>query len=175
MDPDHGRTSADVCGLRVLQDLVAAPSQIAQVRGWLRPEHFASPEHGQLYAVLRDLHAIRQPVDQVTVAWEADRRGITADPGGLSGGTGVFAVASAREVYRLGTLAQRRTRRARHSGGCCRRRKHAAKLLKSAAARIRALEPELSQDRQLLLGMIADPSAEGYRDSARQPDREAEK
>ena len=107
MHSDCGHPSDEVCGARALRDLIAAPAQIALVRGWLRPEHFARPEHGLLYAVLRDLHAYWQPVDQLTVTWQAGRRGIIADPATLSGGTGAFAVASARDVYRLAMLARR--------------------------------------------------------------------
>ena len=33
---------AEEAGLRALRDLAAAPSQVAAVRGWLRPEHFAA-------------------------------------------------------------------------------------------------------------------------------------
>ena len=47
MDPDCGHPSYEVCGARALRDLIAAPSQIALVRGWLRPEHFAWPEAAQ--------------------------------------------------------------------------------------------------------------------------------
>ena len=49
------------------------------------------------------------------------------------------------------------------------------RLLKSAAAWISALEPELSQDRQLLPGIMTDRSSERDRHAARRADREPEK
>ena len=89
-----------------MRDLAADQSQLAAVRGWLRPEHFARAGHGELYAVMQDMAAAGKLVDPVTVTWEAARRGVRADPARLAGGTGVFAVASAREVRRHGLLAQ---------------------------------------------------------------------
>jgi len=52
------------------------------------------------------MQAAGKPADPVTVAWEAARRGIPAEPGDLEGGTAPFAVASAREVHRYGFLAR---------------------------------------------------------------------
>ncbi|MGH3277235.1 MAG: DnaB-like helicase N-terminal domain-containing protein [Streptosporangiaceae bacterium] len=89
-----------------LRDLIDDPSQLDAVGTWLRPGHFARPAYGRLYVLLHDMHAARQPIDPVTVAWEAARRGLRTTPGRLSGGTGAFAVADAREVHRLGTLTQ---------------------------------------------------------------------
>jgi hypothetical protein len=101
-----GGPDAQEAGARALQDLAAGPSQIRTVRGWLQTEHFARPEQGSLYAVMRDMTDAGRPVDPVTVSWEASRRGIEADPADLAGGTGALAVASAREVHRRGLLAQ---------------------------------------------------------------------
>src|SRR6266540_772388 len=56
--------------VRTLRDLAADPSQLADVRGWLRPEHFARAGHGELYAVMQDMAAAGKPVDPVTVTWE---------------------------------------------------------------------------------------------------------
>lgn len=92
-------------GGRALRDLVATPGELATVRNWLRSEHFARTADGKLYAVMQDMHAVLMPVDPVTVAWEAARRGFRAEPESLSGGTGAFAVISSREVYRRGVLA----------------------------------------------------------------------
>ena len=89
-----------------LRDLIDDPCQLAAVRSWLRPEHFTHAASGRLYAVLLDMDASGQPIDPVTVAWAARRRGLRTDPARLAGGTGPFAVASAREVRRLGMLAQ---------------------------------------------------------------------
>ena len=89
-----------------LRDLIDDPGQLAGVRSWLRPEHFTHAASGRLYAVLLDMDASGQPIDPVTVAWAAGRRGLRTDPARLAGGIGPFAVASAREVRRLGLLAQ---------------------------------------------------------------------
>jgi DnaB-like helicase N terminal domain len=97
---------AEDAGLQALRDLAAAPSQVAAVRGWVLPEHFARTSHGELYAVMVAMTDAGKPVDPVTVAWEAARRGVTMDAADLTGGTGPFAVASAREVQRHGVLAQ---------------------------------------------------------------------
>jgi replicative DNA helicase len=89
-----------------LRGLIDDPRQLATVRSWLRPEHFTHAASGRLYAVLLDMDTSGQPIDPVTVAWAAGRRGLRTDPARLAGGTGPFAVASAREVRRLGMLAQ---------------------------------------------------------------------
>jgi replicative DNA helicase len=89
-----------------LRDLIDDPCQLAAVRSWLRPEHFTHGDGGRLYAVLLDMDASGQPIDPVTVAWAAGRRGLRADPARLAGGVGPLAVASARKVRRLGMLAQ---------------------------------------------------------------------
>ena len=98
--------AAEAAGKRALRDLAAGPSQVACVRGWLRPEFFAQAEHGALYEVMRDLDVAGAPVDPMTMTWEAARRGIQVDPAELSGGVAAFAVTSAREVRRHGLLAQ---------------------------------------------------------------------
>ena len=97
--------NAAAIGGRALRDLVAAPGRLATVRTWLRSEHFARAADGKLYAVMQDMHAALMPVDAVTVAWQAARRGIRAEPDSLTGGTGAFAVISCREVHRRGVLA----------------------------------------------------------------------
>jgi replicative DNA helicase len=89
-----------------LRNLIDDPCQLGAVRSWLRPEHFTHGASGRLYAVLLDMDTSGQPIDPVTVAWAARRRGLRTDPARLAGGTGPFAVASAREVRRLGMLAQ---------------------------------------------------------------------
>jgi replicative DNA helicase len=89
-----------------LRDLIDDPCQLSAVRSWLRPEHFTHAASGRLYAVLLDMDASGQPIDPITVAWAAGRRGLRTDAARLAGGTGPFAVASAREVRRLGMLAQ---------------------------------------------------------------------
>lgn len=104
--PHPQRPEADAAGARTLRELAANPSHIVTVRAWLHPEHFTRPAYGDLYAVMRDLHAAGKPVDPVTVSWEASRRGLHADAADLANGTGAFAVASAREVHHHGLLTQ---------------------------------------------------------------------
>ena len=131
---------AETAGAGALRDLAAEPSQIARVRGWLRPEHFAVAEHGQVYALMRDMDAAGKPVDPVTVCWEAARRGVRADPAALTGGTGAFAVASARDVYRHGLLAQAAQAWHDIAAGATDLRCPPRQLLHSAAERLRTLE-----------------------------------
>jgi len=100
-----GRAAMTAFG-KALRDLIDDPCQLAAVRSWLRPEHFTHAASGRLYAVLLDMDTSGEPIDPVTVAWAGRRRGLRTDPARLAGGTGPFAVASAREVRRLGMLAQ---------------------------------------------------------------------
>src|SRR5258708_21161791 len=69
-------------------------------------EHFARPDHGELYAVMLAMADNGKPIDPVTVTWEAALQEIPADAADLADGNGPFAVASAREVHRQGVLAQ---------------------------------------------------------------------
>jgi len=101
--PGRAATAASAAALR---DLIDDPCQLSAVRSWLRPEHFTHAASGRLYAVLLDMETSGQPIDPVTVASAARRCGLRTDPVRLAGGTGPFAVASAREVRRLGMLAQ---------------------------------------------------------------------
>ena len=71
-----------------LRDLIDDPCQLAAVRSWLRPEHFTHAASGRLYAVVLDMDASGQPIDPVTVAWAAWRRGLRTDPARLAGGLG---------------------------------------------------------------------------------------
>lgn len=89
-----------------IRHLVAAPAQLAAIGGWLRPGHFTNAQHRAIYRVVRDLAAEGHPVDQVTVAWEAGRRGIPVNVADLSDGTAPFAIAAARDVARHGILTQ---------------------------------------------------------------------
>jgi replicative DNA helicase len=98
--------AARVVSGAALRDLIDDPRQLAEVRSWLRPEHFTHAASGRLYAVLLDMDTSGQPIDPVTVAWAAGRRGLRADPARLAGGVGPLAIASARKVQRLGMLAQ---------------------------------------------------------------------
>ncbi|MFB4193357.1 DnaB-like helicase N-terminal domain-containing protein [Streptomyces carpaticus] len=50
----------------------------------LREDDFAGPGHGQLFDCLRELRHRDEPIDSVTVLWEAQRQGLLAD-GTLTG------------------------------------------------------------------------------------------
>ncbi|MDX3386469.1 DnaB-like helicase N-terminal domain-containing protein [Streptomyces niveiscabiei] len=64
--------------------LTEQPKAMDEVVGWLRPGDFADPAHGQLYRCLGALHHRSEPIDRITLLWEAQRRGLLAD-GTLSG------------------------------------------------------------------------------------------
>lgn len=52
---------------------------MGEVVAWLRPGDFADPTHGQLYRCLGALHHRGEPIDRITLLWEAQRRGLLAD------------------------------------------------------------------------------------------------
>ncbi|MEY9841712.1 DnaB-like helicase N-terminal domain-containing protein [Streptacidiphilus sp. EB103A] len=68
----------------LLAVLTDRPRAMDEVVGWLRPVDFADTAHGQLYRCLGALHHRGEPIDRITVLWEAQRRGLLAD-GTLSG------------------------------------------------------------------------------------------
>jgi replicative DNA helicase len=68
----------------LLAVLAERPRAMDEVVGWLRPGDFADPAHGQLYRCLGALHHRGEPIDRITLLWEAQRRGLLAD-GTLSG------------------------------------------------------------------------------------------
>ncbi|MFI0879196.1 DnaB-like helicase N-terminal domain-containing protein [Streptomyces parvus] len=55
------------------------PGAMGEVVAWLRPGDFADPTHGQLYQCLGALHHRGEPIDRITLLWEAQRRGLLAD------------------------------------------------------------------------------------------------
>jgi replicative DNA helicase len=63
----------------LLAVLAERPSAMDEVVGWLRPGDFAEPAHGQLYRCLGALHHRGEPIDRITLLWEAQRRGLLAD------------------------------------------------------------------------------------------------
>ncbi|WP_127360909.1 DnaB-like helicase N-terminal domain-containing protein [Actinacidiphila soli] len=63
----------------LLAVLVERPKAMDEVVGWLRPGDFADPAHGQLYRCLGALHHRSEPIDRITVLWEAQRRGLLAE------------------------------------------------------------------------------------------------
>jgi hypothetical protein len=141
-EPRPSGRAAEAAGQHFLRDLAAGPGQISVVRSWLQPADFARPAHGQLYALILDMDATRLPVDPVTVAWEAARRGIAVDRADLEGGTAPFAVVGAREVHQLGLLA--RVAQAGHDINAATddTRTPAGRLLRNAGERLRCLELE---------------------------------
>lgn len=68
----------------LLAVLAEQPRAMEEVVDWLRPVDFADPAHGQLYRCLGALHHRGEPIDRITLLWEAQRRGLLAD-GTLSG------------------------------------------------------------------------------------------
>ncbi|MEU3390652.1 MULTISPECIES: DnaB-like helicase N-terminal domain-containing protein [Actinomycetes] len=67
----------------LLAVLTEQPGAMEEVVAWLRPGDFADPTHGQLYRCLGALHHRGEPIDRITLLWEAQRRGLLAD-GSLS-------------------------------------------------------------------------------------------
>ncbi|WP_435178140.1 DnaB-like helicase N-terminal domain-containing protein [Actinacidiphila sp. bgisy145] len=63
----------------LLATLTEQPSGMDEVVDWLRPGDFADRAHGELYRCLGALHHRGEPIDQVTLLWEAQRRGLLAD------------------------------------------------------------------------------------------------
>ncbi|WP_313896028.1 DnaB-like helicase N-terminal domain-containing protein [Streptomyces sp. YIM 98790] len=63
----------------LLSALIARPDGLDEVAPWLRPADFALPAHGPLYLCLTALHHRGDPVDSLTLLWEAQRRGLLAD------------------------------------------------------------------------------------------------
>ena len=169
-----GGPAAEAAGARAVRDLLAAPSQLAEVREWLRPSHFARLGHGELYAVMQDMDKAGKPVDAVTVTWEAARRGVAADPARLAGGTGPFAVASAREVHRHSVLAQAAQAGRDIQADAVDPRCSPGELMRSAGDRLHALEAQPQPGHQPArdAGVPAPRLARPGRQSP-QPDREA--
>jgi replicative DNA helicase len=98
--------AATAAGQQTLRNLAAAPCYLQHVAGWLRPEHFALEEQGELYLLMCEMAARKRAVDPVTISWAAARRGLAFEPEHLDNGIGPLAVATARDVYRHGMLAQ---------------------------------------------------------------------
>ncbi|MFI1592290.1 DnaB-like helicase N-terminal domain-containing protein [Streptomyces halstedii] len=68
----------------LLAVLAEQPRAMEEVVDWLRPGDFANLAYGQLYRCLGALHHRGEPIDRITLLWEAQRRGLLAD-GTLSG------------------------------------------------------------------------------------------
>lgn len=63
----------------LLAVLAQRPEAMDQVIGLLWPGDFADTAHGHLYRCLGALHHRGEPIDRITVLWEAQRRGLLAD------------------------------------------------------------------------------------------------
>ncbi|MGW1374697.1 DnaB-like helicase N-terminal domain-containing protein [Streptomyces sp. NPDC002446] len=59
--------------------LSARPDKLRDVVGWLHPGDFADAGHQQIYRSLGALHHRGEPIDQLTVLWETQRRGALAN------------------------------------------------------------------------------------------------
>ncbi|MFF3689952.1 DnaB-like helicase N-terminal domain-containing protein [Streptomyces sp. NPDC002187] len=59
--------------------LSVRPHQLLDVVGWLHPDDFADAGHQHIYRSLGALHHRGEPIDQLTVLWETQRRGALAD------------------------------------------------------------------------------------------------
>jgi hypothetical protein len=166
---------AEAVGQQAIRDLAAGPTHIAHVCCWLRPEHFARSEDGELFAVIRDLDAAGRPVDHITIGWEAARREIQADPANLADGNGPFAVATAREVHRHGLLAQAATVGRDIQADAVDLAHHLPRLFQSAENRLRALAAARQSERQPGRGasVITMPRQAGPGTKPRRPGREA--
>jgi replicative DNA helicase len=55
--------------------LLLAPAELRQVRGWLRPEDFATPLAGEVYGLVLTMTANGTPVDPITVREELRKAG----------------------------------------------------------------------------------------------------
>jgi len=84
--PDPVPATPPVRAERVTEDerfllalLTEQPKAMDEVVGWLRPGDFADPAHGQLYRCLGALHHRGEPIDRLTLLWEAQRRGLLTD------------------------------------------------------------------------------------------------
>ncbi|WP_372352352.1 DnaB-like helicase N-terminal domain-containing protein [Streptomyces sp. KL116D] len=63
----------------LLAVLAEQPGAMGEVVAWLRPGDFADPTHQHLYRCLGALHHRGEPIDRITLLWEAQRRGLLAD------------------------------------------------------------------------------------------------
>ncbi|GAA2405532.1 DnaB-like helicase N-terminal domain-containing protein [Streptomyces glaucosporus] len=120
----------------LLGALVERPAQLDRVVAWLRPEDFAVPAHGRLYRCVAALHHRGEPVDHLTVLWEAQHRGLLAD--GSVTAEQVRDVCSSAAAGSADYLAQQVVR---------------ASVLRTAAVSARAVQ-ELADDESLSPGRL---------------------
>jgi replicative DNA helicase len=63
----------------LISALTTHPHALGELVSWLRPEDFSAHAHARIYQCLTTLRHRGEPVDAVTVLWEAQRRGALAD------------------------------------------------------------------------------------------------
>ncbi|MFF9784168.1 DnaB-like helicase N-terminal domain-containing protein [Streptomyces nigrescens] len=83
--PPPGWSNVDEEEQILLGVLAERPRSMDEVVGWLRPSDFADPARGEVYRCLGALHHRGEPIDRITLLWEAQRRGLLAS-GTLSPG-----------------------------------------------------------------------------------------
>ncbi|MFE2722791.1 DnaB-like helicase N-terminal domain-containing protein [Kitasatospora sp. NPDC059327] len=74
----------------LLSSLLTAPGQIPEIASWLTGEDFVDPGHRAVYLAMAALAHRREPLDELTVLWEVQRRGALA--------AGVISVERVREI-----------------------------------------------------------------------------
>jgi hypothetical protein len=137
---------SEAAGARALADLAAGPGALTEVRRWLRPEHFALPEQGEVYAAMRDMQAAGKPVDRITVAREARRRGVDTSLDDF--GFGAQAPMTARAVQRHAVLSRVRQAGQDISAEATDPTSSPRSILRTADERLREVERERDVIRQ---------------------------
>ncbi|MGK4581665.1 DnaB-like helicase N-terminal domain-containing protein [Kitasatospora sp. HPMI-4] len=74
----------------LLSSLVSSAEQIPQIASWLKGEDFVDSGHRAVFNAMAALAHRREPVDELTVLWEVQRRGALAG--------GVITVAQVRDL-----------------------------------------------------------------------------
>jgi replicative DNA helicase len=116
--------------------LIDRPEAMSEVVQWLRPADFGDPGHGHLYRCLGALHHRGEPIDALTVQWEAQHRGLFAD-GTLT-------------VDRVSTICQSATAGSADYLG---ERVIGSSLVRTASASARTIQ-ELAHDESLAPGQL---------------------
>ncbi|MFJ2595158.1 DnaB-like helicase N-terminal domain-containing protein [Streptomyces erythrochromogenes] len=111
-DPDN----EDVEDERLLLAALCAHPHPTEATRWLQPADFAEPLHGRLFQCLLNVARRRDPVDPITVLWEAQHQGLitaTLPPadllGMLASGSTAATEHSAELVLRRAMLARAHT------------------------------------------------------------------
>ncbi|GLW58184.1 hypothetical protein Kpho01_61950 [Kitasatospora phosalacinea] len=63
----------------LLASLSAAPTELADLVGWLHPRDLLDPGHREIYRALAGLGHRGEPIDPLTVLWEVQHRGALRD------------------------------------------------------------------------------------------------